>query len=139
MAAASSGISLARYKTLAFGLSAFYAGIAGSLYAIANTFVNPETYRADLSLALVIGAAVAGLGWLSGLVVGALFVYFLENVASLDFLPSGLESALKNPGVPDMVYGVVLILVMLLLPYGVGGGLARLFRPLTNRLYTRSS
>ena len=138
VAAASSGISLARYKTLAFGVSAFYAGIAGSLYAIANTFVNPETFRADLSLALVIGAAVAGLGWLSGLVVGALFVYYLENVAALDFLPNGIESALKTPGVPDMVYGVVLIVVMLLLPFGVGGGLGRLFRPLTNRLYTRS-
>jgi branched-chain amino acid transport system permease protein len=139
VAAASSGISLPLYKTLAFGISAFYAGVAGALYAIANTFVNPETFRADLSLALVIGAAVAGLGWLSGLVVGALFVYFLENVASLDFLPAGMESALKTPGVPDMVYGVVLIAVMLALPYGVGGALGRLFRPLTNRLYTRSS
>jgi len=139
VAAAASGISLARYKTLAFGVSAVYAGIAGSLYAIANTFVNPETFRADLSLALVIGAAVAGLGWLSGLFVGALFVYFLENVASLDFLPNGIESALKTPGVPDMVYGVVLIAVMLALPFGVGGGLTRLFRPITNRLYTRGS
>ena len=139
VAAASSGISLARYKTIAFGISAFYAGVAGSLYAIANTFVNPETFRADLSLALVIGAAVAGLGWLSGLVVGALFVYYMENVASLDFLPGGIESTLKTPGVPDMVYGVVLIVVMFLLPFGVGGALGRLFRPLTNRLYTRSS
>jgi branched-chain amino acid transport system permease protein len=138
VAAAASGISLARYKTLAFGISAAYAGIAGSLYAIANTFVNPETFRADLSLALVIGAVVAGLGWLSGLFVGALFVYFLENVASLDFLPSGIESALRTPGVPDMVYGVVLIAVMLALPFGVGGALSRLFRPLTRRLYHRS-
>ena len=44
LAAASSGVNLATYKTLAFGISAFYAGVAGSLLAIATTFVNPDTY-----------------------------------------------------------------------------------------------
>ena len=44
VAAASSGISLARYKTLAFGISAFYAGVAGSLYAIASAYVNPDVF-----------------------------------------------------------------------------------------------
>lgn len=139
VAAASSGISVARTKTLAFGISAFYAGVAGSLYAIANTFVNPETFRADLSLALVIGAAVAGLGRLGGLLIGAAFVYYLENVSALDFLPNGVESTLRSPGIPDIVYGVVLIGVMLTLPFGVGGLFERLFRPLTNWLYTRTS
>ena len=49
-AAQSSGVSLPRYKTLAFGVSAAYAGVAGSLFAIATTFVNPDTFPVALSI-----------------------------------------------------------------------------------------
>ena len=76
-AAVSSGVSLARYKTLAFGISAAYAGVAGGLFAIANTFVNPDAFPVALSIFLLIGIVVGGLGGLSGLVFGAIFVYFI--------------------------------------------------------------
>ena len=59
--ATSSGISLGRYKTLAFGISAFYAGVAGSLHAIANAYVNPDVFPIILSVYLVAGLAVGGL------------------------------------------------------------------------------
>ena len=75
--AVSSGVSLARYKTLAFGISAAYAGVAGGLFAIANTFVNPSAFPVALSIFLLIGIVVGGLGGLSGLVFGAIFVYFI--------------------------------------------------------------
>jgi hypothetical protein len=44
----------------------------------------------------------------------------------------------KQPGIPSVVFGAVLIIVMLLVPMGVGGLLRRVLRPLTTRLYTRS-
>jgi branched-chain amino acid transport system permease protein len=142
VAAASSGVNPAVYKTLAFGVSAFYAGVAGSLYAISNAYVNPDVFPIILSVYLVVGLAVGGLGSLVGLVAGAALIYFLQNHADtvarwINHLPS-LELDPKQPGIPSMIFGAVLIVVMLLLPTGVGGLLRRLLGPLTSRLYTRS-
>jgi branched-chain amino acid transport system permease protein len=142
VAATSSGISVARYKTLAFGVSAFYAGVAGSLYAIANAYVNPDVFPIILSVYLVVGLAVGGLDSFPGLIGGAALIYFLQNhadtVASwINHLPA-LSLDPKQPGIPSVVFGAVLIVVMLLVPTGIGGLLRRLLRPLTTRLYTRS-
>jgi branched-chain amino acid transport system permease protein len=125
IAAVSSGVSLARYKTLAFGISAAYAGVAGGLFAIANTFVNPDTFPVALSIFLLIGVVVGGLGALSGLVVGAIVIQFLplwaqgEDLGSL--LPDRIIEETQKPGGPAIFYGVVLILVMFLIPNGVSG------------------
>jgi branched-chain amino acid transport system permease protein len=137
VAAVSSGISLARYKTLAFGISAFYAGIAGSLYAIANAYVNPDVFPIMLSIYLVVGLAVGGLDSLFGLLGGAALIYFLQNHADtvarwINHLPA-LELDPKQPGIPSVVFGVVLIVVMLLIPTGVGGLARKFFVSLTTR------
>jgi branched-chain amino acid transport system permease protein len=142
VAAVSAGISLGRYKTLAFGISAFYAGVAGSLYAIANAYVNPDVFPIILSVYLVVGLAVGGLDSLFGMIAGAALIYFLQNHADtvarwLNHLPA-LSLDPQKPGIPSVVFGVVLIVVMVLLPTGVGGLVRRLFGPLTTRLYTRS-
>jgi branched-chain amino acid transport system permease protein len=126
-AAVSSGVSLARYKTLAFGVSAAYAGAAGALFAIATTFVNPDTFPVALSIILLVGVAVGGLGSLVGLVAGAIFI---------QFLPLWAQNVSKSPGAPAVVYGAILILVMFVLPGGVAGLLARL-GSLTSRGYHR--
>ena len=144
LAAASSGVNLARYKTLAFGISAFYAGVAGSLLAIATTFVNPDTFPITLSIFLLVGVVVGGLGSLWPLVVGAIFIQFLPLWAqSLNGpLPDSLLSIdvpnFKAPGAPAVVYGVILILVMLAFPGGAGG-LVRRIGFLTRRGYDRLS
>src|SRR5687767_3155876 len=122
-AAVSSGVSLARYKTLAFGISAAYAGVAGGLFAIASAFVNPDTFPIALSIFLLVGIVVGGLGGLSGLVFGAIFVAFLplwaqgQDLGSL--LPDRIIEETQKPGGPAIVYGVVLILLMFVLPNGV--------------------
>ena len=71
VAATSSGVELSVYKTLAFGVSAAYAGVAGSLFVLAtNGFAQPNEFGILLSLKILIGAAVAGLGSLWGVLVG---------------------------------------------------------------------
>ena len=77
-AAVSSGVSLARYKTLAFGVSAAYAGVAGGLFVIVTAFVNPDLFPVALSIFLLVGIVIGGLGGLSGLVFGAIFVAFMQ-------------------------------------------------------------
>jgi branched-chain amino acid transport system permease protein len=122
-AAQSSGVSLPRYKTLAFGLSAAYAGVAGSLFAIATTFVNPDTFPVALSILLLIGVVVGGLGSLVGLIAGAVFI---------QFLPIWSQEVSKSPGAPSVVSGMVLIALMFVLPMGFAGLIGRL-RLLTRR------
>ena len=106
------GVSLAPYKTLAFGVSAAYAGVAGSLFAIATTFVNPDTFPIALSILLLVGVVVGGLGSLAGLIAGAVFI---------QFLPIWAQEVSKSPGAPAVVSGVVLIALMFVLPMGFAG------------------
>jgi branched-chain amino acid transport system permease protein len=128
VAAVSAGVDLSRTKTLAFALSGVYAGVAGSLLAIQNEIVNPLSFTFLLSIVILVGAVVGGLGSLPGMVLGAFFVQYLPD------LSTRVSSA---QGVPDFVYGAAIILVMILLPTGAGGLLRRLARPLTTRLYLR--
>jgi branched-chain amino acid transport system permease protein len=137
-AAVSFGVSLARYKTLAFGVSAAYAGAAGSLFAIATTFVNPDTFPVTLSIFLLVGIVVGGLGSLVGLLAGAIFIEFMplwaqdgESVIP-DWVPMLGNLDTDSPGAPAVVFGGVLILLMFVLPTGVAGLLARL-RALSDR------
>jgi branched-chain amino acid transport system permease protein len=124
IAAASSGINLAAWKVGAFALSAFFAGVAGSLYVIGGTFVNPGAFPVVLSLTVLVGAVVAGLGSLWATAVGAALVTFLPDIVG---------NWSTATGAPDTFYGLVLVLIILLLPTGVAGGARRLFRPLTTR------
>ena len=127
VAATASGVSLSIYKTLAFGISAAYAAVAGSLLVLANTFINPQVFGLTLSLYILIGAAVGGLGSLWGVLAGAAFV---------QLLPIGLSNtqAFRAADSAPVIFGVVLVLVMLLFPGGatqilrVAGGFARRLR-----------
>jgi len=133
LAAASSGINLATYKTLAFGISAFYAGVAGSLLAIATTFVNPDTFPIALSIFLLVGVVVGGLGSLWPLVFGAIFIHFMQiewaqrvEAVIPDFLPLLGDIDTDAAGAPAVAFGVILILIMLIAPGGAAGLLRRL-------------
>jgi branched-chain amino acid transport system permease protein len=125
-AATASGVSLAYYKTLAFGLSAAYAGVAGSLLAIVTSFVNPDSFGLSLSLALLVGIVIGGLGTDFGAVVGSLFVVWLPYFAEK---ASGVQiGGFSFAGKPDIFYGALLILIMFFAPNGAAGLLLRSWR-----------
>jgi branched-chain amino acid transport system permease protein len=120
IAAVASGIELPVYKTLAFGISAAYAGVAGSLFVLANNgFAAPDEFGIVLSLQVLIGAAVAGLGSLWGVLAGAAFVGLLPSVSSS-------VPVIGSAHGRDVVFGAAVILVMLLLPGGFASLVARL-------------
>jgi branched-chain amino acid transport system permease protein len=119
VAATASGIELSVYKTLAFGISAAYAGVAGSLFVMAtNGFAQPTEFSVLLSLQLLIGAAVAGLGSLWGILAGAAFVGLLPQVSTS-------VPVIGTDHGRDVVFGLMVVLVMLVLPEGFAGLLAR--------------
>ena len=92
-------------------------------------FADPQSFPAKLSLTILVGAVIAGLGSMWGVLLGAAFV---------EFLPVASVHISNAQGVPDAIYGAALILIVLVLPAGVAGLLKRATSPLTTRLYTRS-
>jgi branched-chain amino acid transport system permease protein len=125
VAASASGINIAGYKTLAFGISALYAGIAGSLFGLATSFVSPDTFPVSLSIQLLVGAVVGGLASIAGPLVGGIFAYFLpiesnQLVPTLTWIPTQIASTVVKAG-PAVSYGAVLILIMIFAPNGIVG------------------
>jgi branched-chain amino acid transport system permease protein len=127
VAALSSGINLTLTKTLAFGLSAGFAGAAGSLFVLSAAYAQPEEFGLLLSIRLLIGVAVAGLGSLWGIVVGATFI---------ELLPIWAQSV--NKSAPAVIQGLAVILIMFLLPTGFAGLVRRVLAPLSNRIRNAS-
>ena len=112
IAAQAMGVNSALYKSLTFGVSAFYTGVAGALGAIAVQFVAPDSFSIFLSITLVVGVVVGGLASISGALYGALFIQFIPNVADQ-----------ISKAAPWAIYGVFLIGFMYLMPSGVAGAI----------------
>jgi len=112
IAAEAMGVHNALYKSLAFGVSAMYTGIAGALGAIAVQFVAPDSFTIFLSISLLVGIVIGGLASISGAVYGALFIQFVPNIADQ-----------ISKAAPWAIYGVFLIGFMYLMPVGVAGAL----------------
>jgi branched-chain amino acid transport system permease protein len=129
IAATASGVSTAGIKTLAFGISAFFCGVAGGLFAIAVTYVNPDTFPIDLSILLLVGVVLGGAGSLGGMVFGALFVEFIRITWGpwlLDLFSHVHHLNTRAPGSSLVVYGVVLLAVLYVAPAGAAGLVRRL-------------
>ena len=120
IAAASSGVALPIYKTLSFGISAAMAGVAGSVFVLVNNFVNPDVFALSLSLYILIGAVVGGLGSLWGVIVGAAFVELLP----IGLTDSGISSSQSVP----VIFGAVVIAVMALIPLGAADLLRKILK-----------
>lgn len=121
IAAAAMGINTSLYKTLTFGVSALYTGVAGALGAIAVAFVAPDSFNFLLSVSLLVGLVIGGVGSIPGCLFGGLFVLYVPNIANK--LSTGLAGA---------IYGLILLAVVFLMPSG-GAGFVRLVMARLNR------
>ena len=123
IAAVSSGVGPATYKTLAFGVSSAYAGAAGALYAIQVSYVSPSTFPITLSILLLASVVAGGLASLSGVIFGALLI---------EYLPIYAQNISKQA--PSVAFGAVLIICMFVLPGGIAGLGRRLVGPFKRAL-----
>jgi branched-chain amino acid transport system permease protein len=136
VAAALAGLNVARLRVLAFVVSAACAGLAGALLAVTTSIISPEAFTLTLSIALLTGAVLGGLGTLPGAVWGSLVLVLVPTYVTDTASSHGLSSS-AGSNIPVAAYGVVLIAVMLVFPDGIQGGLrrlGRLGRPLAVRL-----
>lgn len=115
IAAAAMGIDIARYKTITFGISALYTGVAGSLTTLAIQFVAPDSFHSGLSITFLVGIVVGGLASIPGAIYGAIFIQFLPLIA---------EKVSK--AAPQAISGVLLIACVYALPYGIAGLITKL-------------
>ncbi|MFZ5733074.1 MAG: branched-chain amino acid ABC transporter permease [Pseudomonadota bacterium] len=127
LVAAVMGVSRLNLTTATFAVSSLYAGVAGALYAMIVGFVSPDTFSVMLSLSLFVAAVVGGVTSLFGAFLGALFIQFVPVWAS------DIDVALAG-----MVYGLSLILILLIVPDGLGGLCQRLSEWVKAMLYGRS-
>ena len=122
IAAEAMGINSALYKSLAFGVSAMYTGIAGALGAIAVQYVAPDSFTIFLSLVFLVGIVVGGLASISGALYGALFIQFVPNVADE-----------ISKAAPWAIFGLFLIGFVYLMPAGVAGAVRTLLVRFTRK------
>ncbi len=121
IAASLCGLRVGRQQTLAFVISAGCAGLGGGMYAVVLNLATPSAFPLTLSLSLLTGVVVGGLGSLMGAVCGAAVLVLVPSW-STDIANSLSLSANVQSNLPFAIYGVVLIVVMLAWPGGIQGG-----------------
>jgi branched-chain amino acid transport system permease protein len=126
VAAEAMGVNSALYKSLAFGVSAMYTGIAGALGAVAVQYVAPDSFNIFLSIVFLVGIVVGGLASISGAVFGALFIQFVPNIADE-----------VSKAAPWAIFGIVMIGFVYLMPTGVAGAVRLLLSRPGRKTQTR--
>jgi branched-chain amino acid transport system permease protein len=120
LAATVMGIDTALVKSVTFGVSAAYTGVAGALSAVAIAYVAPDSFNVLLSITFLIGIVIGGLASIWGNVFGAFFIQFVPNWAQ-DI----------SKAAPWAIFGIFLIGFMYTMPYGIAGALRRLWARLS--------
>ncbi len=127
IAASASGINTSYYKIFTFAYSAFFAGIAGALYACANATLSTSSFAFANggilnSTFVVVMVVLGGMGSLTGSIVAAVIMFFvnyqIKNGVWVKLLPLWLQNIF---GFPMLVYAVILIIVIMFRPKGIFG------------------
>lgn len=132
IAAETMGVNLVYYKTLAFAVSAFYAGVAGGLFAFLLGFINPSTFNFILSIYFLAFVIVGGLGSIFGSIMGGIVMTWLmltlDKIQELPHIGAALVSFSKGwmsltglPNVSSIVFGLIIVLIVVFEPLGLYG------------------
>lgn len=136
IAASLCGLRIGRMQTVAFVISASCAGLAGALLALVLQLAQPGAFPLQLSLSLLTGIVLGGLGSLVGAIWGAALLVLLPNWSN-DLAHSFSLSTRVSANLPLAIYGVVLIAAILVWPSGIQGGVRALSDWLRRRWLSR--
>lgn len=127
IAASAAGINTSYYKVLTFSFSAFFAGVAGALYACANASLSTSSFSFTNggilnSTFVVVMVVLGGMGSLTGSIFSAVIMYVLnyqiKNGAWVSALPGFLQGVFTYP---MLVYALVLVVIIIFRPKGIFG------------------
>lgn len=104
------------HKIIVFAIGAFFAGIAGSLYAHYITFIDPSSFTLMESITILLMVVFGGMGSLAGSFVGASTLVIFPEALRFLGMPSSIAAPLRQ-----MIYGLLLIVLMLKRPQGILG------------------
>lgn len=110
------GKDINKYKIIVFVIGAFFAGIAGSLYAHYITFVDPSSFTVIESITILLMVVFGGMGSLGGSFIGAAVLVIFPELLRFIGMPSSVAAPLRQ-----MIYGLLLIVLMLKRPQGILG------------------
>ena len=110
------GKNVNRHKIMVFVIGAFFAGIAGSLYAHYITFIDPSSFTVMESITILLMVVFGGMGSLGGSFVGAAILVIFPELLRFIGMPSSVAAPLRQ-----MIYGLLLIVLMLYRPQGIMG------------------
>ena len=115
------GIPLLRYKLLSFGLSSFYAGVAGGLWAYFFRVVTPESFPLLMSIFFLAAIIVGGMGSILGGILGAIFMTMVPELLKMvvDLLPGGSDLTVFLSPVRTMIFGLLIIGFLVFEPQGL--------------------
>jgi len=105
-----------KHKFLVFIIGAFFAGIAGSLYAHYITFIDPSSFTVTESITILLMVIFGGMGSISGSIVGAVILVVFPELLRFLGMPSSIAAPMRQ-----MIYGLLLIVLMLKRPQGIMG------------------
>lgn len=132
LSAKTMGINTAIFKSAAFGVSAMYTGVAGSLFAIMDEYLAPESFTFAEAIKFLVGGVVGGIASLFGALFGGWFVLEIPNLA--DLMASSLEDFINNPqGLTGLIYGLFLIFTVYVMPMGAAGLVQILVRKVADK------
>jgi ABC-type branched-subunit amino acid transport system permease subunit len=132
VAAAVSGISPAGAKVSAFVVSSLFAALAGGVFAQILSYVGPGAYSLGLSLSLLVGVVLGGRSSLLGAVIGAVLLVWLPQFVLSVSNDRGWSEQITN-NMPNLLYGLLVVLVVLVAPGGIVGSLQALVAKVTKR------
>ncbi len=116
IAASVMGKNVDRFKLTVFVTGAFFAGLAGSLYAHYITFIDPSSFTLMESILILLMVVFGGLGSISGSLVGAIILVIVPEVLRFVGFPSSVEAPLRQ-----IIYGLLLVILMIWRPQGILG------------------
>lgn len=107
IAAQTIGIDLAKFKTIAFAISAFYTGVAGGLFAYLITYISPDAFTIELSIDFIAMIVIGGMASILGSIIGAVILTGMQQVLA------GLQD------LQILIFGISLIVFMIFMPKGI--------------------
>jgi len=120
------GVNLARYKTVAFAVSSFYAGCAGALLFAITGFFTPNSFNLEMSVLYIAMVLIGGAGTISGAIMGAFFITLLPRLtrelpALIPFIGSESTDVPNVFQVQVVLYGALIIVFLIFEPRGLFG------------------